>query len=1439
MGLKKIILVLTALAGLSKAFNTLSPWDKEVIYNWKALVKAGTNLPTSYASHFVLEGKIHVQANSNATHVKITDLSYKLYNGILNHVQEHEAHSVPLHLKELEHVFKIIYDTKGLAIGIVTEAQEKEFSRNIKKAIATIFQMDESVLKQVHHHPHSFVIKEHSIYGHFDVDYTIKPHQNEIEVHKLHDMHDPHHLYLNLFSNNEAGVCDMGYENPIMHNTKKQYRIVKQDGHHVVKDIHSAGVVFYYPFKGQSDHQFIFVNQSMHLTQMVPIQEQFHIQSEHVENHLTYHSIETSQDGSIHDVTNGRHVVNYEKLIPNIQHMLGDIHSYLNEDHIHTREPDSKRGQMVNRVQRLLQFFSLTKLEELHKKLSGDSLTVFHHILPLVGTKSSTLFIKQLIVNKVLSAGVASELLQHFPEHVIEPTVELLAEMEDLLHLDESISWNVRKVAVLSFASLVQHSHSFVEKTHRNKEFMKNDGVDIHHHETKYSRQQPYEKYVIEYINKLRSSHDYKVQMTYLMGLCNMRLHSIIKHLLPAVYGEWYPDHHFRLLSLWAVSTAVVEERDPNTVIETLWPIFTNVDELTEMRTIAFYFIMMTYPNDSRLTNMFNYLLMEPNDEVYSFVYTFMHGMMETNEPCHREYAVKVAHLVKLLPPRSHGRSFATRHDYKDVNFDFSAGVENYFINGSDSQIYGVVTTSQQFNIYHEDRTFFVKIHGVDHHIDPVNMAVEVFQKKIPKITDNKDVHIEVVLLRHGHIVNTYFFDQHSLHQLNEILDFFTKESHSLTQDLLHVSYNEYHRNLIPTDLGIPALWEYLMPVVHHNNISVTKETVNKVVHLHVDNRYVNWIHYRHGLSFYNPFVDVWQGINRYHSYDAVWPLHFEITLNTQQQSLQLSWKKDSNPAHNVAGFRSHVKQMVFIKDDYNRNILMQSCPQCKDFQIVSHGEKFRNDYPLIQDDDLSTGHQWRVGIYDSSQYATNGSFYHQMYLFTQSHSSHSESPLRHLWMSYANWHQYCVLLPEPGTYGFIVRVEPSHQHSVSNIDLSLRLHSDATVDDDYYYAPKGKWSTRMTYSVKNQETSLKTWDVNAILDMNSGHTHNTVKMHVTRIVPGQKDYKVCVDGIKKWTESGVEGHLNVAMSQTPDGKCVKDDTVIDVTMTGQQSHEQEQGHHKYGSCEYVNYYAIAHYHTTQCLVDHTTVRHYVYNVKTTNVPTEFKKVFAHWWDHVKSHYMSYYVFEDEHSDNIADQNLKVDVMYPMQVEEVNLHVTTPQHVYKLTGVPTHYWKWFGVAPDSVEYPEWFQYLHQVGFVEHCTVHHNHYHLNHHDIREAVPNDWTLYVGNAVQNPQKAVYVKQVGDDEIGVKVVDHGHTLEIVPHGDGHQVTIDGQVVPIHEYLHKDWMYCHMFIQDSHHPVALIFQHSGIHVEYHHHQAVIVIPKVDQQLHGRCYDHN
>lgn len=933
----------------SKAFIHLTPHDKEVVYNWRALVKAGTDLPTPHASQFVLDGKLHLQSNQNATHVKITDLTCKLYNGILDQVREHEAHSVPVQVHDLEHPFRVVYDTSGLVIGIATTNQEKEFSRNIKKAIATILQMDESVVKNMghhHHHPHSFVTKEHSIYGRFDVDYTVRSHENgDVEVNKMHDMHEGHHLYQNLFSNNEAGHCDVRYENPIMHDSRKDYWIVKQDGHHIVKHIHAIGTLVYHPFKAESDHQFIMVNQTFHLHHIVPIQQQLRVESEHFDDHLTHHTFEDRQDGSIHDMTNGRHIVNYEKIMPDVQHMLEDIHEYLHEDHIHTREPDSKRGQLINRVQRLLQHFNLAKLEELHKRLTGEAKRIFHHILPLIGTRASVLYIQQLVVKKSVPENVTVDILQHFPEHVVEPTMELVTQLEHLIHLDESVHWNVRKAAILSFANLIHHSHMFVEKIHRIRDY-------DHHiqHTEDHNHQQPYEKYVVEYINRMRSAHDFRTQMVHAFGLSNMRLRSIIKHMLPAVNGEWINDHHFRLLSLWAMGPAVIQdhEHDPNTIIETLWPIFTNVEETTEMRCLAFSQLMEARPSDPRIANMFSFLLHERNKELYHFVHTYMQSVRDSHDPCNEDFRVRMANVVNFLPPPNHAKSSVMFHDYRDINFGFSGGLQEYFITTNDSQIYGVTTTSQHFNIYHEDYSFYLKLGGINYRGIPAGIIFDAIRKRTTPLVNKKELHIELVVFRHGRVINTYFFDEDSLHELDDILHFFTEDSKSLTRDLLHVTYNEYHRAVIPTDLGFPAVWEYLMPVVHKNKISVTKETVNKVMNIHVDNRYINWIHYRHGLSFYNPIVDIWQGINRFHSYDAVWPLHFDIILNMQQQSLQLSWKKHNNVQLDVAGLRSHVKQMVFIKDDHHRNVLSQSSPQCQDFVIVSHGKQFRHDVSLV-----------------------------------------------------------------------------------------------------------------------------------------------------------------------------------------------------------------------------------------------------------------------------------------------------------------------------------------------------------------------------------------------------------------------------------------------------------------------------------------------------------
>ena len=137
------------------------------------------------------------------------------------------------------------------------------------------------------------------------------------------------------------------------------------------------------------------------------------------------------------------------------------------------------------------------------------------------------------------------------------------------------------------------------------------------------------------------------------------------------------------------------------------------------------------------------------------------------------------------------------------------------------------------------------------------------------------------------------------------------------------------------------------MPEVHHNKFNVEFSKFDKNdINLHISNEYSAWIHYRHGLSFYNPIADVHQGINKYHAYDALVPLHFTVKMHFEDKKLQVNWEKSENPVRNIIGFRAHVTQFVFARDsdDYDKKVLSEFLPEGDNFQTVGHNKEFRHD---------------------------------------------------------------------------------------------------------------------------------------------------------------------------------------------------------------------------------------------------------------------------------------------------------------------------------------------------------------------------------------------------------------------------------------------------------------------------------------------------------------
>lgn len=65
-------------------------------------------------------------------------------------------------------------------------------------------------------------------------------------------------------------------------------------------------------------------------------------------------------------------------------------------------------------------------------------------------------FIRELVKAKKVTSFLATGLLMTFPYHVRYPNEKLLEESKILLNLDKGIDVEVKKVATLSFASLVR-----------------------------------------------------------------------------------------------------------------------------------------------------------------------------------------------------------------------------------------------------------------------------------------------------------------------------------------------------------------------------------------------------------------------------------------------------------------------------------------------------------------------------------------------------------------------------------------------------------------------------------------------------------------------------------------------------------------------------------------------------------------------------------------------------------------------------------------------------------------------------------------------------------------------------------------------------------------------------------------------------------------------
>lgn len=222
-------------------------------------------------------------------------------------------------------------------------------------------------------------------------------------------------------------------------------------------------------------------------------------------------------------------------------------------------------------------------------------------------------------------------------------------------------------------------------------------------------------------------------------------------------------------------------------------------------------------------------------------------------------------------------------------------------------------------------------------------MNFEKVWKAYNNIYNNKEIRIDIGVTMYGQAIMNCHFDATNIKELSNFIDFFIADQYDYVKKYFSITYPMQTNVIMPTEMGFPALFKILIPQVYLFDIKLKKDSLNNMIIWQYDTHIKEWTHGRIGLSFYNPFIDMYQGVQRIITFDWVQPLYFDLSFNPSQQTLKMSWKRHDDPKKDTYGMRTFAATYTFMRDDLNQGLLQKSNPELKNWEMVTFGDEYRN----------------------------------------------------------------------------------------------------------------------------------------------------------------------------------------------------------------------------------------------------------------------------------------------------------------------------------------------------------------------------------------------------------------------------------------------------------------------------------------------------------------
>jgi GC-rich sequence DNA-binding factor len=1438
--------------------------QEEVVYKYYTDVRTAVLDPHIYASQFVMRADLHIRndKSGNGTVFWLEHIEVYAYNGekaFYDHEIEHWS-PLPEESKDFFKPFYVGYYESGLAHEIMFMKDEPEWTINVKKAIASLVQLDwTKVTKEAKKTPYAFHTYEYTIYGKCDVSYEIIPHETEYIVTKYMDpKHCDGHveqLYTNIVPTQCHADHDESYRTP----NKKIFHLTK-DG--ILKEIKSSAHILMYPFKHQDNIQVVSVNQTIEFVKYVKPEKQMDFNTFQVYYPLKFMKPHVDENVYVPDITFGRKHFDVESHVPKVKEMFYEAVEYLQSVPINSDVPDTKQGLVMNRILRNMKYFDVKHFEAVFALLQKGTapkdvlaLELFYKMLPNIGTRPVALFIKNIIAEHKVKDYIATSMLYTLGVNMHVPTEKLLTELEEFIHWEDKVKPEVWHAAVLSYGTLIYETY--------------------HEHES----DEHVEKYIKIYYNKLKEAKTYEAQLIWLQGLANIRIGSVYELFRPIVLGEpvFKYDRHLRVHAIWNILEPLQDKHIE--AFETLWPVMADKDLHIELRVASLKAIMRT-ASVSQLSYIFQHMQEENCPHLYSYFYTAVKSMAHSEIYCDLRtnittFAEQVEQYFQNSPV--HVGTSAWVRDYHDEDYDYGFSVYgNSIANEKTNEINQVYMRFNTFisNNFYNNLAVHFKFEGIEFPLETVlsdlfSFSADTFKGHLLKRTD-EPVHVEIIITHHEQVVFVKYFDEAALKDLFAI-DFIKMVS-MMKYQFTFLQYELQGEVTLPTDFGFPAQFYVHMPYIVHykKEVPIFKPDEHEVVVK--TNKFLRiWRHGEYGVKVYNPMVALLQGARRVLTLDVNIPISLQLTVNYDTKSVKFAWEKHTNDAYNVFGIKTHVSTQVLSIPDKTFDILTLSCKDCHQYVTVTRGEEFKHDTELFDSHTRFNGKQYHLTMYDC-EYTPQEMKSHGMSFSPMSYDFLSEighipfkKVMVHMWM----WmHKNAYIAPH-GSCGLVlfarpcpIHGHPEHYEFTFKFDKEMIDHHDNVIEHPelhHVVVPNEKHIIKVGIVTKDHDEKIITEYQG---DIGFKHMHGNLftdlEIHFSRKIHGDNDVlNWCFEHEKTFLHDKIDGHYKFWYGHSHKHECVKDDFNIQIEFEGVKSKEQLEEHvhhddlHTYTECQPHLPWDPVNETTYDCMYAHTTVRHYWYFLSYQHVPKAFEYYFENLWHWFKISYAPHFEYNPEYF--TGEHNAVVEMIYPVAYHEPVAHVAVnfDGHTYTFEDFPTSNYWWFA-QPESVDIPLFFRYAKYLNEYSVCSIYPEepHHYLPHHHLGKIPTKEWQLYAADHKTNYTWAVYVQKADHhDEVSVKFVLNDHWMIIKPKHDDEKIHTYGESMysfvtdnKMMKYITNDYESDEMYglkvfyVQDG---IFFTVPDLGMIWTYDGHFVRVITLDVDHEhhkYHGECY---